>query len=52
VHITPERRTLRANVEATVSEFKRNMPDVKVKVRAQFKIPLCGTIAIEIGINF
>jgi len=51
VHIPPERRTLRANVEATVSEFKRKMPDDKVKVRGQFKTMLFA-IATGIGINF
>ena len=51
MHIPPERRTLRANVEATVSEFKRKMPDDKVKVRGQFKTMLFA-IATGIGINF
>ncbi|MEK7251232.1 MAG: transposase [Bacteroidota bacterium] len=51
VHIPPERRTLRANIEATVSEFKRKMPDDKVKVRGQFKTMLFA-IATGIGINF
>jgi len=51
VNIPPERRTLRANIEATVSEFKRKMPDDKVKVRGQFKT-MVFAIATGIGINF
>lgn len=49
--IPPERRTLRANVEATVSEFKRKMPDDKVKVRGRFKTMLFA-FATGISINF
>jgi len=51
VSIPPERRGLRANIEATVSEFKRKMPDDKVKVRGRFKTMLFA-IATGIGINF
>jgi hypothetical protein len=49
--LPPERRTLRANIEATVSEFKRKMPDDKVKVRGRFKTMLFA-FATGISINF
>ena len=45
-----ERRTLRSNVEATVSEFKRKIPGGKLKVRGLFKTTLFA-IASGIGIN-
>ncbi len=51
LQIPPERRTLRANVEATVSEFKKKMPKDKLKVRGQFKTMLFA-ITTGIGINF
>jgi len=38
LNIPPERRTLRANIEATVSEYRRTMPDGKVKVRADLRL--------------
>jgi len=43
--------TLRANIEATVSEYRRTMPDGKVKVRGRFKTMLFA-FATGIGINF
>jgi hypothetical protein len=51
MQIPLERRTLRANVETTVSEFKRKMPDDKVKVRGRFKTTIFA-IATGIGTNF
>jgi Transposase DDE domain len=51
LNIPPERRTLRANVEATVSEYRRTMPNGKVKVRGHFKTMLFA-FATAIGINF
>jgi len=51
LNIPPERRTLRANIEATVSEYRRTMPDGKVKVRGRFKTMLFA-FATGIGINF
>ena len=51
VNIPPERRSLRANVEATVSEHRRTMPNDKVKVRGRFKTMLFA-FATGIGINF
>lgn len=51
VNIPLERRSLRANIEATVSEFRRKMPDDKVKVRGHFKTMIFA-IATGIGINF
>jgi hypothetical protein len=51
VHIPLKRRTLRANVEATVSEFKRKMPNGKLKVRGGFKATLFA-FPTGIGINF
>jgi len=38
LNIPPERRTLRANIEATVSEYRRTMPDGKVKVRDDLRL--------------
>lgn len=49
--IPSERRTLRANIEATVSEFKRKMLNDKVKVRGRFKTMLFA-FATGISINF
>jgi hypothetical protein len=51
VHIPLKPRTLRANVEATVSEFKRKLPNGKQKVRGGFKATLFA-IPTGIGINF
>ena len=51
LNIPPERRRLRANVEATVSEYRRTMPEGKVKVRGRFKTMLFA-FATGIGINF
>ena len=51
LNIPPERRSLRANVEATVSEFRRTTPEGKVKVRGRFKTMLFA-FATGIGINF
>jgi hypothetical protein len=51
LNIPPERRSLRANIEATVSEFRRTTPDGKVKVRGIFKTMLFA-FATRIGINF
>ena len=50
--IPPERRTLRANVEATVHEFTYNMRGHKLKVRGAFKAELylfCMGIMINFG---
>ena len=49
--IPPERRTLRSNVEATVREFKRRMPDGKLKVTGTFKTRVFAVLN-AIGINF
>lgn len=49
--IPPERRTLRANVEATVREFKRRMRDGTLKVRSAFKTRVFAVLN-AIGINF
>ncbi len=49
--IPAERRTLRANAEATVSEFKRKMNDDKLKVRGHFKTSIFA-FAMGISINF
>jgi hypothetical protein len=46
-----ERRTLRPNVEATVREFTRRMPDGKLKVRGTFKTRVFAVLN-AIGINF
>jgi hypothetical protein len=46
-----ERRTLRANVEATVREFDRRMTDGKLKVRGQFAAARFA-FGVAIGINF
>ena len=49
--IPPERRTLRANVEATVREFTRHMQGHKLKVRGAFKAELY-IFSLGIMINF
>jgi len=51
LNIPPERRSLRANIEATVSEYRRTTPNGKVKVRGRFKTMLFA-FATGIGINF
>ena len=40
LNIPVERRKIRANVEATMKEFKRKMPNGKLKVRGYFKTVL------------
>lgn len=50
--LPPERRTLRANVEATVWEFGQRMPHGKLKVRGAAKahiVACCMGIAINFG---
>lgn len=50
--IPPNRRKIRANVEATVNEFTHRMRGHKVKVRGHFKTNLfvyCTAIAINLG---
>ena len=42
---------MRANVEATVSEFKRKMNSGKLKVRGRFKTEIFA-FAMGISINF
>jgi hypothetical protein len=49
--IPKERRSLRSNVEATVSEFKRKMQNGKLRVRGRFKTALFS-FAMAISINF
>ena len=49
--LPPERRTLRSNVEATVSEFIRKTNDHQLKVRGIFKAHLF-LVSAAIGINF
>jgi len=49
--IPPERRKLRNNVEATVSEFKRKMHNGKLKVRGQFKASVFA-YTMAVSINF
>lgn len=49
--IPAERRTLRANVEATVREFSRRMSDGKLNVRGKFKTRVFAVLN-AIGINF
>ncbi len=46
-----ERRSLRTNVEATVSEFARKMNNRKLKVRGSFKAELFA-FAVGISVNF
>lgn len=50
-NIPAERRKIRPNVEATVREFKRRMPDGKLKVRGAFRTRVF-TVLNAIGINF
>jgi hypothetical protein len=49
--LPPERRTLRSNVEATVREFTRRMPDGKLNVTGTFKTRVFAVLN-AIGINF
>ena len=49
--IPPERRCLRSNVEATVSEFKRKMQNGKLKVRGAFRSSVFA-FSMGISINF
>jgi hypothetical protein len=49
--IPKKRRSLRTNVEATVSEFTRKMNNRKLKVRGYFKATLFA-FSVGIGINF
>ncbi|MEA2096754.1 MAG: transposase [Candidatus Cloacimonadota bacterium] len=50
-HIPPDRRNLRANVEATVREFTRHMQGHKLKVRGAFKAELY-LFSVGIMVNF
>jgi len=45
------RRSLRTNVEATVSEFTRKMNNRKLKVRGYFKAAIFA-FAVGISVNF
>jgi hypothetical protein len=49
--IDKERRTLRANVEATVAEFKRKMHNGKLKVRGRFRTTVFA-FSMAVSINF
>jgi hypothetical protein len=49
--IPPERRKIRANVEATMNEIKYHLRKGKLKVRGAFKASLF-LYAVAIGINF
>ena len=49
--IPKERRGLRANVEATVSEFTKKMNNRKLKVKGLFKAEIFA-YAVGIGVNF
>ena len=49
--IPKERRSLRTNIEATVSEFTRKMNNRKLKVRGLFKAQLFA-YSVAIGVNF
>ena len=49
--IPKERRSLRTNIEATVSEFTRKMNNRKLKVRGSFKAKIFA-FAVGIGVNF
>lgn len=52
IHRIPkERRSLRTNVEATVSEFTRKMNNRKLKVRGTFKAEIFA-FAVGISVNF
>jgi hypothetical protein len=50
-HIPKERRSLRNNVEATISEFSRKLHNKKLKVRGFFKTTIFA-ITMAISINF
>ena len=49
--IPPNRRTLRANVEATVSEFSRKLQNKKLKIRGRYKTAVFAC-ATAISVNF
>lgn len=49
--IPKERRSLRTNIEATVSEFTRKMNNRKLKVRGYFKATIFA-FAVGISVNF
>ena len=49
--IPKERRSLRTNIEATVSEFTRKMNNRKLKVRGLFKAQVFA-YSVGIGVNF
>lgn len=49
--IPKERRSLRTNIEATVSEFTRKMNNRKLKVRGLFKAEMFA-FAVGISVNF
>ncbi|MBZ0198573.1 MAG: transposase [Ignavibacteriaceae bacterium] len=49
--IPKERRSLRTNVEATISEFARKMNNRKLKVRGSFKAKIFA-FAVGISVNF
>ena len=49
--IPKERRSLRTNIEATVSEFARKLNNRKLKIRGSFKANIFA-FAAAIGINF
>ncbi len=49
--IPKERKCLRANIEATVSEFTRKMNNRKLKVRGLFKAEIFA-YAVGISVNF
>lgn len=49
--IPPERKSLRNNVEATVSEFKRKMQNGKLKVRGAFRTSVFA-FSMGVSINF
>ena len=49
--IPKERRSLRTNIEATVSEFTRKMNNKKLKVRGSFKAEIFA-FSVGIGVNF
>lgn len=49
--IPKERRSLRTNIEATISEFTRKMNNRKLRVRGSFKAQLFA-YSVGIGVNF
>ena len=49
--LPPEKRKIRANVEATMKEFAYRMPNKKLKVRGAFKADLFA-FSTGIAINF